>query len=43
MPLAWEPPEGVLGQVLGARLREKGCAMLVPTKSMTSPCRVSDA
>ena len=42
--VSWEPPEGVLGQVLGAGLREeKGCAMPVPTKSVTSPCRVSDA
>lgn len=42
--VSWEPPESVLGQVLGAGLREeKGCAMPVPTKSVTSPCRVSDA
>lgn len=41
----WEPPEGVLGQVLDAGLmeEEKGCAMPVLTKSVTSPPRVFDA
>lgn len=42
--VSWEPSEGVLGQLLGAGLmEEKGCAMPVPTKSVTSPPRVFDA